>query len=216
MNPYMALNGTPLGLASSKCFILERTIDCSKVLSGTVAVDYPSEASRYLIFGRSTNVDQLACLAYVIDGKVQWSHIGQYESGYVFNYKLYVYREIKDTDKVSGTYGLNIYNDNGSLFYSSDKLPLKIKGLRYFSDADIGNLFPPIKTYTDPNCMVLLNTLATSKGDFLRMVYTPSINAYGTLSKSQFFPSHAGGDKDIVFNNYVVVAYAPDLYPRHS
>jgi len=219
MNTHMSLNGTALGLASSKCFVLEQTIDCKTApLNAGIPVEYPEEGEKYLLFGRGTSTDCFGCIAYVLNGRVYWGYSGWVTppEAAAYNYKIYVYREIKDKDKTAGTYGLNIYNDNGSLFYSSDKLPLRIKGLRYFSDDEIWNMIPPLKTYNDSGCMVLLNAMATPKGGFLRLVVTPAINAFGQLQVGRAAVSHAGGDINRVFNNYVVVAYAPDLYPRHS
>lgn len=230
MKVSIEVNGSELGVLNSKCFILEKMFDIRTVNSGSIKVDYPDEAGKYLLFSRVLNNKVVfindsdptkgsarSLSPYILDnGAITW----WFWAG--ASIMLYVYREIKQDDEAK-SYGLSIYNQNGTLFYSSEKLPLRIKSIREFTTEQITKNPQPSKDesvpyYIDKDCMVLDVMMYEPGTPIIQQVRRPIISQEGIvrLATAVFPSAYYGGSEEVMLSNYIVVAYAPDLLPRYE
>ncbi|MEQ4922339.1 hypothetical protein [Proteus hauseri] len=225
MKPIIAINGAELGLLSSNTYILEKIINMLE--DGTVEdpryptlryyaynVLYPDIWDKYIFFHRSVRYkwggegEGGGATAFPIpDGKSQFGIMcADYNN-------IYVYRPILDVDRDLKT-KVNIFNDDGKLFYSASKLPLRIKdvitNLSY--DGIINNKPLPHISGHD-GCMVMSQVTDVIELSFFSMGLGYAISNDGIITRSTF-PSQFGGGDSYSNDQGCIVAYAPDALPR--
>lgn len=108
---------------------------------------------------------------------------------------------------------INIYNEDGSLFYSSDKFPLRIKAI--ITDLSWEGT---ILSYDKPldyrsgyqGCMVLTYLAASVEGNFFSLLFGYGINNSGNLSRTSDLAGLGGGGSSNSPSSVIIVL---DEYP---
>lgn len=196
--PVIKINNKELGITNSICYVLEMIIS-AETNDENITVQHPSLSDKYLCFSDS---DASPSQCHVLDGKVA------YKPGV----KYYLYRPITDSDKETKNHGVNIYNEKGKLFYSSKNLPLRIWGIKEFiiNPADPG--YVNQEYYIGAGKMFLCMIFNVIDYDFFKAYTFPFIK--DDYLKMGYSFAAGGGTQVRYFDNKVVVAYAPDKYPR--
>ncbi|PHM52386.1 hypothetical protein [Xenorhabdus hominickii] len=216
MNLSFEVDGNELGILSSKCYVLEKEYDLSEYVQGEYKnylgknvihiPEYPHLLSNYLIFSKHVKSAKVENYFHyeIKAGEIKLMLIGA-------ETKAYIYRPIQSGDS-NDTYGLNMYNENGELFYSSSKTPLRIKD---FVKLEFGHPLAnpkPIMGYKD--CMVLSMNFGHHYQYPLKSISFPAINSEGGLFVGYFNQNFGGAGITFINNDHAVVAYAPDSMPR--
>lgn len=220
MKPVISVNGNELGLLSSVTYVLEKIIDMSTLPEDKdnstywhkahYSVEHPKIWDKYIVFHRDAYIDGIGASML----RYSWTNQQMNFLG-LKTLKIYIYRPILETD-VSKKSGVNIYNEDGSLFYSSDKFPLRIKDI--ITDLSWEGT---ILSYNKPldhrsgyqGCMVLTYLTVSVEGDFFSLLFGYGINNSGNVSRTTDLAGLGGGG---VYGNDIgcIVAYAPDCYPQ--
>lgn len=225
MRSIIAINGAELGLLSSNTYVLEKIINMLE--EGTVNDPryptlryytynalYPDIWDSYIFFHRSIRYKwggentSGGAIAYPMpDGKSKFYFMcPDYNN-------IYVYRPIVDGDRDLKT-KVNIFNEDGKLFYSASKLPLRIKdvitGLSYDGLLDDKKL-PYVSGHS--GCMVMSQVTDVWELDFFSLGLGYAISNDGVITRA-YFPSQFGGGESYSNDQGCIVAYAPDALPR--
>lgn len=221
MKPRIAINGAELGLLSSNTYVLEKTINMLEdgyigdprypnLRYYTFIPNFPDYWDKYIFFHRSPrynwNGTDAAGMAYPVPLSPQ--NIS-FMCPDIIN--IYVYRPIQESD-IDLKLKFNIYNEDGKLFYSASKLPLRIKTV--LTDVPKSNFNEPLKpVFGHENCMVMSQVTCVDEAGFFSIGYGYGISNDGALTRAAFL-SQFGGGESYDNDQGCIVAYAPDALPR--
>lgn len=220
MEPVISVNGNELGLLSSVTYVLEKIIDMSTLPEDEnnstywhkvhYSVEHPKIWDKYIVFHRDAYIDGIGASML----RYGWTNQQMNFLG-LKTLKIYIYRPILETDACK-TSGVNIYNEDGSLFYSSDKFPLRIKDIitdLSWEGTILAHDKPLDHRSGYQGCMVLTYLSVSVEGDFFSLLFGYGINNTGNVSRTTDLAGLGGGG---VYGNDIgcIVAYAPDCYPQ--
>lgn len=214
------VNGNELGLLNSKCYVLEKTYDFRTSFPGKLTdggmfavrhkLEHPELGGQYLLFTRMASVSAGRKFPDMTIHSISNSEM---RVTTLLNTVAYIYRPIQNSDTLD-EYGLNIFNERGSLFYSSSKTPLRIKDVvPNPTKGGSGFQTPPfVDGYA--GCMTLNQIGTLWGGGVMRMYDFPAIMPDGKLVMGNGFWGGGSSAGSRLFNSHAIVAYAPDLLPK--
>ncbi|WGL97223.1 hypothetical protein QE177_04705 [Arsenophonus sp. aPb] len=175
--------------------------------SFTYSIKYPSMWDKYIIFHRNARTNGI--YTNFVNAHRNATSISMFAMKTV---NVYVYRPIVDSDRNKSVY-VNIYNENGSLFYSSSSFPLRIKDIITGISYDGVNEGKPDYRSGYQNCMVLTYLSAIWEYSFAKTIFGYGASNDGYIARS-WDNAALGGGTSFTNDFGCVVAYAPDAYPR--
>ncbi|MBC8946980.1 hypothetical protein [Xenorhabdus indica] len=214
MRGILRVDGKELGVSNSQCMVLETVIEADTSVRDQWGMcimknrlSSPKGAD-YVFFCTPKNPNDY-CMAEVFyhDGVLMCDEYC----------KIYAYRRINHHDKVRGT-GVNIYNDQGGLFYSSSVLPLQITQIIDVS-GEVMKMDPdwvdgePVYSHAvvhpvEPGSMVSATTCAQHRIDLYNMVFCPNIsNRYNYVKVLPHFHGQSAHGGDTYTNYWVRICH---------
>ncbi|MEZ2756124.1 hypothetical protein ACBQ54_00175 [Providencia vermicola] len=221
MKPRIAINGAELGLLTSNTYVLEKIIN---MLEDGVVSDPRYPNLRYYSF--IPNFPELWDSYIFFHRDARRNFDGRYGGGVAYpiplsdknisftcgdSINIYAYRPIQESD-IDLKLKFNIFNEEGKLFYSASKLPLRIKTvLTDVPKIDFNGVVEPVFGYE--NCMVMSQVTGVDEASFFSIGYGYGITNDGVINRAAFFAQYGGGES---YDNDqgCIVAYAPDTLPR--
>ncbi|GAA0328321.1 hypothetical protein GCM10009131_04440 [Morganella psychrotolerans] len=203
-------------------YVLEKIIDMSDFSKDSgeyehwidtgYKIKYPDMWDKYILFHRNARQDGTEATMLRYRWNKTHTQINVVASDTL---NIYIYRPIVESDVNKG-FGINIYNEDGALFYSSSQFPLRIKDI--ITDLTFGGtLFDKDKPLDYRSgyrgCMVLSYISASVEGSFFSLVFGYGVNNSGNVRRVIDLAALGGGG---AYANDIgcIVAYAPDCYPR--